>query len=317
MRAAVLQRLGEPLELVDRSLPVPQGDEVLVRVLGTGVCRSDVHLSGGLYPDLPVPLILGHEIAGEAEGIGPVLVYGAWGCGSCALCARGEDQLCPDRRSAGWRSDGGFAEYVVVPHPRFLLPLDGLDPVRAAPLADAGVTPYRAVRRAREWLGPGETALVFGAGALGQFAIQYLELLTEAHVIAVDPVAAKRERARTLGAEETAAPEDELPSARVVLDFVGTEETMSRALRTVQLQGLYLLIGEAGGQVPIGFELIPGEAHFSTVRWGSISDQRMVLDLAHSGKLDWLVEPLPLERANEALGRLRQGDTMGRLVLVP
>jgi alcohol dehydrogenase, propanol-preferring len=305
------------LELVDRPLPVPQGGEVLVRVLGTGVCRSDVHLSGGLYPDLPVPLVLGHEIAGEVEGIGPVLVFGAWGCGSCELCARGEEQLCPDRRSAGWGRDGGFAEYVVVPHSRFLLPLDGLDPLRAAPLADAGVTPYRAVRRAGEWLAPGETALVFGAGALGQFAIQYLELLTEAYVIAVEPVAAKRERARTLGAEETVAPHDELPPARVVLDFVGTEETLSRALRAVQLQGLCLLIGEAGGQVPIGFELIPGEAHFSTVRWGSIHDQRAVIDLARSGKLDWLVEPLPLEKANEALDRLRRGDTMGRLVLVP
>src|SRR6266516_1070593 len=138
----------------------------VVWVLAAGVCHSDLHMIDGAIGG-PLSRVLGHEIAGHVEGIGEVLVYPCWADGTCEYCRRGLEQLCPAAASPGWTVDGGFAEQVLVPHPRFLLPLGDLDPVRAAPLADAGVTPYRAVRRALPWLTEGATALVIGAGGLG------------------------------------------------------------------------------------------------------------------------------------------------------
>src|SRR5207237_5276163 len=114
----------------------------------------------------------------------------------------GEEQLCSSAHEAGWVEDGGYAELVRVPSRRYLFPLAGIDPVQAAPLADAGITSYRAVRRVANFLSDRARAIVIGCGGLGQFAIQYLKLLTDARVIAVDSVAAKQRRALELGADE-------------------------------------------------------------------------------------------------------------------
>src|SRR5437667_199168 len=135
-------------------------------------------------------------------------VHTPWGCGECRFCRRSEEMICPGAREAGIFQDGGYAEYVRVPARRYLYPIGDLDPVEAAPLGCGGLTPYRAVKHARAWLGPGSRALVLGAGGLGQFGIQYLRLLTGATVHAGDPSAQKRERALELGAEEASAPEE-------------------------------------------------------------------------------------------------------------
>ena len=265
----------------------------------------------------PLPRVLGHEIAGHVEGIGDVLVYPCWSDGTCAYCRRGLEQLCPAAAEPGWAVDGGFAEQLLVPHPRFLLPLGGLDPVRAAPLADAGVTPYRAVRRTLPWLEAGTTALVIGAGGLGQFAIQYLRLLSAATVVAVDPSEPKRRQALSLGAHDAAAPGDDLPTAAVVFDLVGSDATLRQAVEHVLPAGLVIVVGEAGGRIPFGFNLVPHEAHLTSSVWGSYQDLRAVLAIAQQGKLTWDVEPMPLTQANEALSRLRNGEVTGRIVLVP
>jgi len=349
MRAAVLRSAGGPLQLEERPEPEPRGEEVLVRVLGAGVCRSDLHMVDGDVPGLPLPRVLGHEIAGEAAGIGPVLVYASWGDRTCWYCRRGEEQLCPAVAEPGWARDGGFAEAVLVPSRRYLLPLGGIDPVRAAPLADAGVTAYRAVRRVSPWLREGGTVVVIGASGLGQFAVQYLTSVRQAgrpwvaaggwpdrpaerpgvglgalpppsaavRVVAVDPSDAKRRRARRLGAHRAAAPGDELPEAHAVLDFVGSDETLALAGRLVRRTGILMLVGEVGGHLPFRFGAVPHEAHLTTTVWGSLGDLREVLDLARRGELDWQVEAMPLERANHALERLRRGEVAGRLVLVP
>jgi propanol-preferring alcohol dehydrogenase len=204
-----------------------------------------------------------------------------------------------------------------VPARRYLLPLDGLDPVRAAPLADAGVTPYRAVRRVRDALRAGDTAIVIGAGGLGQFAIQYLRLLTDARIVAVDPDAAKRRRARELGAEDAIAPDALDLTARVVLDVVGSEATLALAARTVERAGAVVLIGEGGGSLAFSFAGVPYEATLTTSAWGSFDDLAAVLALARAGEIDWHVETLPLADANLAHERLRRGDVLGRLVLTP
>jgi alcohol dehydrogenase, propanol-preferring len=317
MKAAVLRQFGASLAWEEHPTPEPSGEAVLVRVRGAGVCHTDLHLLDGRYPDLPLPRVLGHEIAGEAEEFGDVLVYASWGCGACAWCSRGDEQLCLQATAAGWLRDGGYAEYVLVPSQRYLLPLRGLDPVRAAPLADAGLTPYRAVQRVRPWLEEGGTALVIGAGGLGQFAIQYVRLFTQARVVAVDHSEAKLARARELGASEAVLPWESPAAARAVLDFVGSNQTLALAAKVVERGGIVVQIGEAGGSVPFGLGVGPDEAVFTTVIWGSLEDLKAVLNCARRGALQWDVEALPLAEANSALKRLRQGEVRGRLVLVP
>jgi len=184
-------------------------------------------------------------------------------------------------------------------------------------LADAGVTPYRAVSRALPWLRAGVTVLVFGAGGLGQFAIQYLRLLTAATVVAVDPSQAKRQRALSLGAHDAAAPGDDLPAAGAVFDFVGSDATLRQAVEHVLPAGVVMVVGEAGGRIPFGFADVPYEVHLTSSVWGSYDDLRAVLGIAQRGDLTWDVEPLPLDQANEALSRLRNGEVAGRIVLTP
>jgi propanol-preferring alcohol dehydrogenase len=317
MRAAVLHAFGTPLRLEQRPMPEPEPGGLVLRVLSAGVCHTDLHMIDGAVSGLKLPLVLGHEIAGEAPGIGPVLVFASWGCGQCASCRQGEEQLCPDAAEPGWVHDGGYAEFVAVPSSRYLLPLRGLDPVRAAPLADAGVTPYRAVRRAMPWLKYGGSALVIGAGGLGQFAIQYLRLMGADVVLVVDPSAAKRRRACELGADDALPPEREPRDCAAVFDFVGTDETLALAFRAVRRGGLIMLVGEAGGRVPFGFGAVDHEVALTTSIWGSQADLEAVLDLASSGRLQWAVEEFPLEDVNDALNRLRRGDIAGRAVLRP
>ena len=325
VKAAVLRSFNQPLSIEERPRPEPKGEEVLVRVSGSGVCHSDLHISEGLVPGTTLPLVLGQEIAGTAEGIGPVLVYASWGCGQCEMCSRGDEQLCPSAREAGWARDGGYAEYVLVPSRRYLLPLGGLDPVRAAPLADAGVTSYRAVKRASSWLegeldgGHPKTAIVLGLGGLGQFGVQFLRLLIpETRIIVVDVQESKLRKARTLGVEEATFPDVIGPStAEAVLDFVGTDETLGLASRAVKRGGVVVQIGEAGGKTPFGMRSVPFEASFTTSIWGSMQDLATVLEYAKLGRIRWDVESLPLDKANEALVRLRKGEVPGRIVLIP
>jgi alcohol dehydrogenase, propanol-preferring len=190
----VLREVNSPLVLEERASPVPRGDEVLLRVSAVGICQADLHLLDGSEA-AELPLVPGHEVAGEDEELGSVLVYVAHGCGACRPCRVGDEQLCEEACYIGLTRDGGYAEEMVVPSRRYLLPLDGLDPARAAPLADAGLTSYRTVCRVSSWLGRNDVAMVVGTGGLGQFALQYLKLLTDARDVAVDVDEAKRARA--------------------------------------------------------------------------------------------------------------------------
>ncbi len=287
-----------------------------MRVLGCGVCHSDVSLADGVF-EAPLPLVLGHEIAGYAEGLGNVLVYASWGCGRCAFCQAGQEQLCPEAEQAGWTCDGGYAEWVRVPSRRYLIPLGDLDPVQAAPLADAGLTPYRAVRRALPWLQAGSGALVIGSGGLGQFAIQYLKLFSAVAVVAVERNRSKFAYVRDLGADEVLHPTGKIPPVRAVFDFVGSRASLRLGLQALEPGGLLVQVGASGGHILFGFDRVPSEAHLTNSVWGSLQELGEVVELARAGKLRWSVESVPLQRANEALDRLRRGRVMGRLVLVP
>lgn len=344
MRAVRLPAPGEALRLEDVPLPEPTGTEVRVRVAGAGVCHTDLHIVDGLQARVELPRTLGHEIAGWVDGLGPeaaaplrrarlkagdpVVVYGGWGCGDCRQCRNGDEQRCAESVAPGFQADGGYAEAVLVPHPRHLVALGDLDPVRAAPLADAGITPHNAIRRALPWLRPGARVLVIGAGALGQFALQLLRLAVPGGrdlVVGVRELDPDRlERAAELGADVgLLAVEPELTMEGlngrpdVILDFVGTDGTLAHASEVVAPGGAILLVGEAGGQLPFGMELVTTEAWLTTVSWGSPDDLRDVVRLARRGRLQWDVDTMSLDQANAAHQRLRRGEVAGRVVLTP
>jgi alcohol dehydrogenase, propanol-preferring len=317
MRAVVLRAFNAPLDVEDRPVPAPRNaDQTVVRVLACGVCHSDLHVVENFF-ESDLPLVLGHEIAAEDKELGNVLVYTPWGCGECRFCRRSEEMICPDAREAGLFQDGGYSEYVLVPARRYLYPIGDLDPVEAAPLGCGGLTAYRAVKRARPWLDAGSTALVVGAGGLGQFGIQYLRLLTDATVHVGDPSAQKRERALELGAEEAASPEDLEGPYTAVLDFVGSDDSLAHAARLVDRQGIAIVIGLFGGRIPFGLGAVPHEAHFLSSIWGSRDELAELIELAQRERLEYTIETMPLERAQEAHDLVRGGQALGRIVLVP
>ncbi len=344
MRAVRLHAPGEELRLEQVPLPEPDGTEVRVRVAGAGVCHTDLHIVDGTQPRVELPRTLGHEVAGWIDQVGPdaagplrrsrltigdpVVVYGGWGCNECAQCRSGDEQRCEFSVAPGFQADGGYAEAMLVPHPRHLVALRDLDPIDAAPLADAAITPLRAIRRATPWLAAGARVLVIGAGALGQFALQLLRLVPpdgRELIVAVrelDP--ARLERSAELGADiGLLAVEPELTieglagRPDVVLDFVGNDGTLAHAAEVVAPGGVVLLVGEAGGQLDFGMDSPTIEAWLTTVAWGSPQDLRDAVRLAHRGRLRWSVERMPLADASDAHRRLRNGEVEGRIVLVP
>ncbi|MEV5956082.1 NAD(P)-dependent alcohol dehydrogenase [Streptomyces sp. NPDC051987] len=346
MRAVQLVEWGEPPELRDVPVPEPGPGQVLVKVGGAGACHSDLHIMDAPGPPpaftTPLPFTLGHENAGWVERAGPgvtgfapgdaVIVYGPWGCGLCADCREGRENYC--RTSGGQGGglgggyDGGMAEYLLVPSSRFLIPLGTLDPRQAAPLSDAGLTSYHAVRRSLHLLGPGSTAVVIGAGGLGQMAVQLLRALSSATtIVAVDTDAGKLDTARRMGADETLLSGDQAVTrirdmtgqhgAELVLDMVGLDPTLRMAAQVARVLGHLTVVGLGGGALPVDFASPPHECAVAAPYWGSIPELMDVVTLAQQQKVRLLVEHFPLERAPEAYQLLRTGKIQGRAVITP
>src|SRR3954470_13297453 len=220
MRAVRLTGWQRPPELCEIPEPVAAPGGVVLRVAGAGLCHSDLHLMGWPAGTLPyeLPFTLGHENAGWIEALGPgvkgwdageaVAIYGSWGCGRCRPCRTGLETLCEraallGAAGGGLGRNGGMAEYMLVPDPRLLVPLEDLDPRDVAPLSDAALTPYHALKLALPNLTPGTTVLVIGVGGLGHMAVQLVRAITPSDVIAVDVDPAKLELAREVGATAT------------------------------------------------------------------------------------------------------------------
>jgi len=344
MKAYQLTAWQAPPELRDLEVPEPGPGQVLIKVGGAGACHSDLHLmewpEGQL--DVELPFTLGHENAGWVEALGagveglevgePVAVYGPWGCGRCRACRRSAENYCERQAEigafgGGLGLDGGMAEYMLVPATRLLLPLGDLDPRDAAPLSDAALTPYHAIKRSLHLLVPGSTAVVIGVGGLGHMAIQILRALTPATVIAVDVSADKLRLAREVGADEALEPDEgadevirELSGglgAELVLDNVGTNDTLALAARVVRFESHLTMVGLAGGTFPFGFGALPFECQLTLPYWGTAIELMEVLDLAREGKIGAHVERFPLDRIAEAYQRLREGSLEGRAVICP
>jgi propanol-preferring alcohol dehydrogenase len=338
MFAARLHPGESRLRLEEVPVPEPRGDQVLVRVVGAGVCRSDLHVLDGLFEDMVRrPVIMGHEIAGRVEAVGsetgdlgpgdPVAVMVGWGCGHCEWCVSGHEQLCPSGVEAGSTADGGFAELVLVPHRRHLVPIGELDPIEATPLGCAGITAYAAVSRVRLSLEGASAAVVIGAGGLGQYAVQLLRRLTGAVVIVVEEADARRRLALELGADHAVAAGPDAAAAvlaltggrgaSAVIDFVGSDDTLSLAADVVGRRGIVALLGLAGGGLPYTFFRLAPEASIATVVAGGIRELQQVVDLARGGAISSRVETYPLEAIDAAFDDLREGRVEGRAIITP
>jgi propanol-preferring alcohol dehydrogenase len=288
------------------------------------------------------PFTLGHENAGwvEAVGVGverleigqPVAVYGPWGCGRCPRCIVGMENYCENqlergRFGPGLGDDGGMAPYLLVPDARHLVPLTNLHPVDAAPLTDAGLTPYHAIARSRARLAPGSTIVLIGVGGLGHLGVQIARALTPSQIVAVDAREGALGLAKASGAdhvvlagESAAAEVRDLTAGRgadLVVDFVGNDATMALAVASSRALSEITVVGIGGGSMSFGFFTVPYEAAVSTTYWGSIRELVDVVALAEAGHIRAEVERFTLSDAIDAYDRMAAGTLNGRAVIVP
>jgi alcohol dehydrogenase, propanol-preferring len=344
MKAFRLTAWHHAPELVDVDVPDPGPGEVLIKMGGAGACHSDLHLMewpAGQLP-YPLPFTLGHENAGWVEKLGagvtgfsirdPVAVYGPWGCGHCRLCRLGIETYCENAgeivgAGGGLGRDGGMAPYMLVPAARFLVPLRDLHPRDAAPLTDAALTPYHAIKRSLPLLVPGSSAVVIGVGGLGHMAIQMLAAMSPARIIGVDIAPQKLELARQVGASESVLAGEEAAAqildltkgkgAEVVVDFVGADSTLALGAKISRMLGHLTLVGLAGGSLQFSFFALPYECSVATTYWGTLPELMEVISLAEAGLIKAHIETFPLNRAAEAYERIKAGQLAGRAVIEP
>lgn len=348
MRALQLVKWKSDPEFVELPKPTPGPGEVVVKIGGAGACHSDLHLlyefEEGMLP-YRTPFTLGHENAGWVDAIGAgvtsvkegdaVAVYGPWGCGKCARCQLGIETLCDNPAGSpvpggggGLGGNGGMAEYMLVPAERLVVKLPkGLDPVDAAPLTDAGLTPYHAVRRSWHKMTPESTVVVIGVGGLGHMAVQFVKATTAARLIAVDMKQEALNLAKAKGAdhilksdENTVAAIKDLTGglgADVVLDFVGANATIATAMGCARQLADVTVVGIAGGAYNWSFFATPYEVSLQTIYWGSRPELVELLDLAARGLVKAEITKYSLDDAVKAYHDLHEGKVKGRAVIVP
>lgn len=327
--------------VTDLEKPTPKGDEVLLKIGGAGVCHSDLHIiDEGVVGD--TIFTLGHENAGWIEAVGDtvtdykagdaVLVYGPWGCGHCKPCQQSKENYCDHQGELGFGGglglNGGMAEYMLVPSSRLLVPIYDLDPVIAAPLTDAALTPYSAIKRSLPKLMPDEYVVVIGVGGLGHVAVQILREVCGASIIACDVTADKLEFAKELGANYVINSKDEnaaaqilditgISKAKVVIDFVGATSTIALGTKVVSMDGDLTIVGLGGGYYKYNMLEMPFGVSMTNPYWGSRTELMEVVGLARQEKIKIEIEQFSLDQANEVYDKMREGKLKGRAVLVP
>lgn len=345
MRAVVFGEWQTFPTIQEVNQPEPGPGEVLLKVAGAGACHSDVAIYKDFAKDapgsIPPPFTLGHENSGWVEAIGTgvggvgigdaYLVYGPIGCGHCKMCSRGQDTYCENVASmpylgVGLGRDGGMADYVAVPA-RNLVPLGDADPVAAAPLADAGLTPYHAIKNALPNLaGGGRFALVVGLGGLGQLAVQMLTALTGATVLATDMKQDAMDRAAANGAVVVPGGSNQVEAIRAAtggrgvdaaFDFVGVTPTIKAAQESMAQGGRLTVVGIAGGVTEWSFFSTPYEATITNTYWGTIEDLYDVVAMYRAGQIHPEVERFTMDDALDAYRRLEAGELSGRAVVTP
>ena len=350
MKSYDLCECGAPLRLMERPTPKPAGTEVLLKVIAAGVCHSDLHISDGYYDlgggkrlkladrGVKLPLTMGHENVGEVVAVGPDvkgvkvgdrrLVHPWLGCGECAICRRGDEQLCRTPFSIGVFRAGGYADHLLVPHPRYLFDIGNVAPEKAAPLACSGITTYGALKKVGPLLQE-EPIVIIGGGGLGLMCLELHKAMGGKAAIVVDIDATKREAARKAGAKTVIdgnAPDAAKQiiaatdgGAWAVIDLVGASSTVQLAINSLIKGGKVIVVGLFGGDITLPTASLPLRAMTLQGSYvGSLTEMAELLDLVRrKGAPDLPIGTRPLAAVNEALEDLKAGKVVGRLVLTP
>jgi alcohol dehydrogenase, propanol-preferring len=324
----------------DVPVPDPGPGEVLVKVAGAGLCHSDcmIRHSPHVYKPEGGGFTLGHETAGWVEAVGPgvrkvvpgqaVVVHAEYGCGECSTCLGGNQRYCPaikPKGGAGLGFDGGLAEFICAPSHAIVALPDGVDPVDAGPLDDAGLTPYHAIRTSMPWLEAGSLTTVIGIGGLGHLAIQILKAVSPTTIVAVEPNADRRKFALELGADLAIDPEDDAAAqihsrggASLVLDLVGIDSTLALGAASVARQGKLMCVGAGLGSVPFGLIHVPWEVVCQNTYSGEAWELEQLLQLAAAGKVHVEASHITLDEVADAYDVLDRGEHgTGRMIAVP
>jgi propanol-preferring alcohol dehydrogenase len=351
MEAARIIQPNESLQIQQLETPKPKGSQVLVKVNSSGVCHSDIHLWQGGYEGpggqflkttdrgVKYPLTPGHEIAGTVESMGDeaegfsknqnVIVFPWIGEGLCPACRIGQENLCDKPRSLGIYTDGGYAEYVLVPSYKYLVKLDeDMDLDASATLSCSALTAYGAVRNAV--LNPYDNLVVVGAGGLGLMAIQLAKSITGAKIIAMDLDDNKLDVAKKNGADNTINSKKEDPvkaimeltdkmGADAIIDFVNASKTVETDMQLLRRRGKLVLVGLFGGELKLSLVSMPTRAYKIIGSYtGSISEMVELVSLAKRGVIKPVVSgKFKLNQATEALSKLNDGKITGRGVINP
>jgi D-arabinose 1-dehydrogenase-like Zn-dependent alcohol dehydrogenase len=350
MRSYQIVEWGQPIELREYPTPTPEGTEVLLRVTAAGICHSDLHINDG-YFDLgegkrvelgklgaQLPLTLGHEIVGVVEALGPDAegvevgdgrVAFPWiGCRQCRVCAREPEHYCLSPKFLGARVNGGYAEYVIVPHPKYLLEYDGIPTELACTYACAGLTAYGAIKKLMP-LEDDEYLVTIGAGGVGLSGVHIAPALTSAKLVVADVDPEKRAVARQAGAFETVDNSDPAAVAKVkelsqggvkaVIDFVGAPATAQFGLDVMRKGGTLVVVGLYGGSLSFPMPFFPQRALGIRGSYvGTLDELREVIALGRAGKVPPIpLDVRPLDAAPQAMADLRAGHIRGRVILKP
>lgn len=347
MRAAILP--GYEQDFVIETIPDPvieHPNDVIVKVGAAGFCRTDIHIWMGQLAELheaagvTMPFVCGHETAGWVAEVGPgvthvkvgdaVLLHPLATCGYCMACRRGDDMHCEASMFPGIAAQGGFAEYVRT-NARAVVPLPaGLAPRDVAPLADAGLTAYRAVRKALPLATPGTSTVIMGAGGLGHIGIQALRALSQTDIIVVDRSEKALEHARGWGADHVVSTKDDGShvaeimdlthgkGADVVLDYIGEHGPQFDAINVLGRHGTDIIAGYGGRlEFDILAQLLTPEATIVGSLVGNYNELVELLALTSRGAVTLTTTEFPLEGINDALDTLNSGRMIGRGMLIP
>ena len=335
---------GAALVEVELETPVPQGTEVLVKTVACGVCHSDIHMHDGVFnlgngKQLEVGregMVLGHEIFGEVVAVGPDaegvqigdrrVVYPWIGCGECAACMRGEEQLCTPGRALGIVAHGGFADHVLIPHSRYLFDKGDVSDSLAATYACSGLTAFAALKKVGD-LHADDAVVIIGVGGVGMMAIQIAISAMGIDPIVVDIDDAKLQAAQEIGVSRTFNSSDSQTAkalrkvtggAYAVLDFVGAEASVNYGLGCLRKGGMLVIVGLYGGALNIPIPFIPMNARIIQGSYvGTPQDMAELMELVRAGKIAPIdIHERPLSEAGAALADLKAGQVQGRQVLV-
>jgi alcohol dehydrogenase, propanol-preferring len=334
MKAAVVEKFGDPLVVREVPVPEPGPGQALVEIIASGVCHTDLHAADGDWPVKPhVPFTPGHEGAGIVVALGPGVTHLkegdrvgiAWlhsACGHCEFCLSGWETLCVEQKNSGYSVNGSFAQYALAQADYLGRLPKNLSFVEAAPILCAGVTTYKGLKETETR--PGEWVVISGAGGLGHIAIQYAKAMGM-HVAAVDLGPEKIALAKKLGAELAIDAKTQDPPTEIQERIGGAHGVLVTAVSTIAFRqaigmlrrgGTCVLNGLPPGEFPVSiFDVVLNRYTIRGSIVGTRLDLEEALTFAAEGKVKATIETQPLESINDVLKRLKAGKVNGRIVL--